>query len=73
MEKLQGTGNGGRVLKEDILSYLQVKSSLDKKDYQAHKQYDNETDFMEPIKGYRKAMVKTMTASLVKVFIIYIY
>lgn len=70
MEKLQATGKGGRVLKEDILSYLKDKSSLDEVNSQAYERHSNQSDLIEPIKGYRKAMVKTMTASLVNNLII---
>lgn len=55
LNKIKGTGKNGRILKENVLEYLN-KGKIEIK---------SEQDRVEPIKGFQKAMVKTMTDSLV--------
>ncbi|RZC39931.1 lipoamide acyltransferase component of branched-chain alpha-keto acid dehydrogenase complex, mitochondrial [Asbolus verrucosus] len=62
LSKIKGTGKDGRILKEDILKYLNIES--DEAQMQIKPSKPTFGDKTEPIKGFQKAMVKTMTASL---------
>lgn len=59
---VQGTGKGGRVLKEDIILYLEKfklpKSTAPKLPFESK-------DVVQEITGFKKAMVKTMTLAWV--------
>lgn len=57
-----GTGKKGRILKEDILNYLDSLSNVQMKAGSGGVQLN---DRIEPIKGFQKAMFKSMTDSLV--------
>lgn len=63
LEDITGTGKGGRVLKEDILAYLQ-KISEDPK-VKTKGAFPNVTGKTVGLKGYTKYMWTTMTKSLV--------
>lgn len=65
MSKITGTGKRGRILKEDVLKYLELTNthtpiipdvSLNVAD----------VDKIEPFKGFQRAMFRTMTDSLVR-------
>ena len=76
-----GTGRDGRVLKEDILNYVNSKqgSSVSEqggvKDSGPFVQTPVQSgasniipgDRVEPMKGYTRAMVKSMTAAIVRI------
>lgn len=76
---MKSTGRGGRVLKEDVLKFLNI-SSEDSNDVNKMKKAEKlktlsvaQTPHLKsigqdktlPITGYTKIMVKTMTTSLV--------
>nr|CAI5853221.1 unnamed protein product [Callosobruchus analis] len=72
LTKIKGTGRDGRILKEDVLHYLEsveassppapkLTSTTSPSRVQS---MANDPDRVEPIKGFQKAMVKTMTDSL---------
>ncbi|XP_023714669.1 lipoamide acyltransferase component of branched-chain alpha-keto acid dehydrogenase complex, mitochondrial isoform X2 [Cryptotermes secundus] len=72
LSSVSGSGKGGRVLKEDILEYLKKISSVsDTRTASETKCTTQESvtrslatsDYTEPIQGFRKAMVKSMTES----------
>lgn len=79
LSDISSTGRGGRVLKEDILKHLNISSEdsnnvelmKDAKPKQAPQPTKTiptplaKEDKVVPITGFTKAMVKTMTASLV--------
>lgn len=64
LEDVTATGKGGRVLKEDMLAYLQ-KMSADPKVKTEVSLYTSVTGKTVGLKGYTKHMWKTMTKSLV--------
>ncbi|XP_076260983.1 dihydrolipoamide branched chain transacylase E2 [Rhynchophorus ferrugineus] len=59
LTKVKGTGKDGRIIKEDVLKYLEVPKS---------KELENASvqtiDNVVPLKGFTKAMFKTMTEAL---------
>lgn len=52
---VKGTGKDGRVLKEDILSYMKTLSQPQSATSDVH---------IKPIRGYTKTMIKTMTEAM---------
>lgn len=56
MTDVKGTGKDGRVLKEDILSYMKTLSQPQSATSDVH---------IKPIRGYTKTMIKTMTEAMV--------
>jgi 2-oxoisovalerate dehydrogenase E2 component (dihydrolipoyl transacylase) len=58
LSSVKGTGKAGRILKEDILKYLEKGAVHEVSREVSH-------DKTEPIKGFQKAMFKTMTDALV--------
>jgi 2-oxoisovalerate dehydrogenase E2 component (dihydrolipoyl transacylase) len=57
LSSVKGTGKAGRILKEDILKYLEKGAVHEVSREVLH-------DKTEPIKGFQKAMFKTMTDAL---------
>lgn len=57
---VQGTGKGGRVLKEDIILHLEKMASPKSK---SRLTISGTKDRVEEITGFKKAMVKTMTSA----------
>lgn len=56
--EIKGTGKNGRILKEDVLKFLnKEKHGITETD-----------DEIKPLSPFQKAMFKTMTESLVRVF-----
>ncbi|VEN50904.1 unnamed protein product [Callosobruchus maculatus] len=72
LTKIKGTGRDGRILKEDVLNYLEsleappppVQKLAPTTSPSRVQSVPSDTDRVEPIKGFQKAMVKTMTESL---------
>ncbi|KAK9509864.1 hypothetical protein O3M35_004764 [Rhynocoris fuscipes] len=61
LENIPGTGKDGRIMKEDILNFLNKITKP--KEIQLDDQNSNNEDKIIPITGIRKVMVKTMTES----------
>ncbi|KAK5646236.1 hypothetical protein RI129_004700 [Pyrocoelia pectoralis] len=59
---VQGTGKDGSILKEDILNYLEKVGKSEEKVPEIIP--PTAQDRVEPIRGFKRAMVKTMTESL---------
>ncbi|GJQ13265.1 hypothetical protein GpartN1_g5056.t1 [Galdieria partita] len=64
LSKVPGSGNNGRVLKEDILTYIEKQQQIPLGEEVGFKSSSHEEHRIEPIRGLRRAMTKTMTASL---------
>ncbi|KAF5307851.1 hypothetical protein FQR65_LT06583 [Abscondita terminalis] len=60
LDNVQGTGKSGRILKEDILNYLESNNQ----DKVTKSNVSPGEDQVVAIKGFTKAMIKTMTESL---------
>jgi Pyruvate/2-oxoglutarate dehydrogenase complex, dihydrolipoamide acyltransferase (E2) component, and related enzymes len=65
LSSINGSGKGGRVLKEDVLEYLKKMSVPDTTAASGAKSMTT-SDYTESIQGFRKAMVKSMTYSWVR-------
>jgi len=63
LSSIHGSGKGGRVLKEDVLEYLKKMSVPDSRTAASGARSVTTSDYTEPIQGFRKAMVKSMTDS----------
>lgn len=63
LSSIHGSGKGGRVLKEDVLEYLKKMSEPDTRTTAPGARSVTTSDYTEPIQGFRKAMVKSMTDS----------
>lgn len=64
LSNIKGSGKDGRILKEDVVKYMQKDEN--KKQQTATKILQADTaDRIEPIRGFQKAMVKSMTEALV--------
>lgn len=62
LSRIEGTGKNGRILKDDILKYLNTTpSSIGTPSSKVPAESFN----IEPIKGFTKAMFNTMTEALV--------
>ncbi|XP_060516246.1 lipoamide acyltransferase component of branched-chain alpha-keto acid dehydrogenase complex, mitochondrial [Cylas formicarius] len=59
LSRIMGSGKNGRILKEDIIKYLETDG-----DSITQKRPVNSDSKIEPISGFRKAMLKTMTEAL---------
>jgi pyruvate/2-oxoglutarate dehydrogenase complex dihydrolipoamide acyltransferase (E2) component len=66
LSSIHGSGKGGRVLKEDVLEYLKKVSVPDTRTTASGARSVTTGDYTEPIQGFRKAMVKSMTDSWVR-------
>lgn len=63
LAQIEGSGKNGRILKEDVLKYLNTTpSSIGTS---SSKESSAESIKIEPIKGFTKAMFNTMTEALV--------
>jgi pyruvate/2-oxoglutarate dehydrogenase complex dihydrolipoamide acyltransferase (E2) component len=65
LSSIHGSGKGGRVLKEDVLEYLKKTSVPDTRTTASGAISTTTSDYTEPIQGFMKAMVRTMTDSWV--------
>lgn len=83
MSAVPATGRNGRLLKEDLLSYLNISSDKSNevpenlKEIQAtHQVISNSEVILEdkvvPVTGFTKAMVKSMTEAMVRNSLLYI-
>jgi 2-oxoisovalerate dehydrogenase E2 component (dihydrolipoyl transacylase) len=61
LSSISESGKGGRVLKEDVLEYLKKMSIPDTRTSASVIRNMTTNDYTEPIQGFRKAMVKSMT------------
>lgn len=59
LSKVKGTGKGGRILKEDVLRFMEQST-------ETVSPPSLKTDKTESLSPFQRAMVKTMTESLVK-------
>ncbi|KAF5305194.1 hypothetical protein FQA39_LY09282 [Lamprigera yunnana] len=59
LEHVHGSGKGGRILKEDILEFIEMSKNKIKGTSETPTK-----DVIEPIKGFTRAMIKSMTESL---------
>jgi len=67
LTKVKGSGKNGRILKEDILAYMEKPKVVDwvqDKVPQSSVSFGTDDVKIESIKGFTKAMVKTMTEAL---------
>lgn len=64
LSEIEGTGKNGRIIKDDVLKYLDSKDQTSKVVQTTEKLQKGRT---EPIRGFQKAMMKTMTEALVRV------
>lgn len=65
LTKVKGTGKHGRIIKDDILKYMQTSQGDFKETIPASVSFGQDDVRVEPIKGFTKAMLKTMTEALV--------
>ncbi|KRX16246.1 Lipoamide acyltransferase component of branched-chain alpha-keto acid dehydrogenase complex, mitochondrial [Trichinella nelsoni] len=68
LSEIKGTGPGGRILKEDLLNVISAKVDANVDASEDEKKSLSTTsasieDQVIPIRGYRRAMVKTMTSA----------
>lgn len=65
LTNVKGTGKHGRIIKDDILKYMQSPQGDFKKTNPTNVSFRQDDVRIEPIKGFTKAMLKTMTEALV--------
>eukprot|EP00871_Galdieria_phlegrea_P001325 jgi/Galph1/2193/GphlegSOOS_G906.1 len=67
LSSIQGSGHHGRILKEDLLKHLEQRSmgeNVQTTISSAVTPLEKDDHYIEPIRGLRRAMTKTMTLSL---------
>lgn len=66
LEFIKGTGKEGRILKEDVLQYLKNQEPLQSVDKPVQSSSIISTEKIVPIRGFSKAMIKSMSEALVR-------
>ncbi|CAG9760523.1 unnamed protein product [Ceutorhynchus assimilis] len=66
LAEVKGNGKQGRILKQDVLKYMEDYRSAEKTSISSETKtaFGNDDIKIEPITGFQKAMVKTMTEAL---------